>query len=512
MCDTHREQVCILEGIAGKGKSTVAQTVALRSGRTLGASFFFARDVDRLNTAKDFFTTIAYQLALTRIDFANAIGKALESAPDASTKTPHEQFRRLVLEPLHHLCPQGILPTVIVIDALDECEKEESKTVLRLILQEIHRLPSFKSVVTRRFQDFVGAIIVLQDPLALQPLANLLNVKSRDLKNTLRSLHSVINSTPETDPLRVYHASFPDFIVNSVRCIRQELVIDTSDQHRRLAFRCFNVMKTLKMNLCDLKDSEKYNEKATIPDLQERVKEKIPPELDYSCRYWAVHLANSNTVDEPLLLQLRYFVYTHLLHWLEALSLIGKLDVAYRSLEHIRQMKEERFQEICNDGQRFIMRFQGSFATSPLHIYYSALPFTPKDTELFRTYNGRRLASGSADKTVRLWNGTTGDHVSTMEGHLGSIHSVAFSPDGRRLASGSEDKTVRLWNGMTGEHFSTLEGHSSWISSLIFSSDGCRLATGSGDNTVQAVGWNDWRACLNAGGSFWEYIFRVIFS
>jgi hypothetical protein len=480
MC-AHREQVCILEGIAGKGKSTVAQTVAVRSGHTLGASFFFARDVDRLNTAKDFFTTIAYQLALTRIDFANAIGKALESAPDAPTKTLHEQFRRLVLEPLHHLCPQGILPTVIVIDALDECEKEESKTVLRLILQEIHRLPSFKvfittrpephvldiatnprystnhfrlnitkfdaerdlqvflrsrlsftyvqeklpnlepgwgasdelimslahvvgklfivaatvvtfildcdvndpehqaeallqnfdrscpsqdnpyhsldtlynqildlsipprsqSVVTKRFQDIVGAIIVLQDPLALQPLANLLNVKSGDLKNTLRSLHSVINSTPETEPLRVYHASFPDFIVDSVRCARQELVIVTSDQHRRLAFRCFDVMKTLKVNICDLKDSEKYNKKAAIPDLQERVKEKIPPELDYSCRYWAVHVVHSNTVDEKLFFQLRYFVYTHLLHWLEVLSLIGKLDIAYRSLEHIRRMESE---------------------------------------------------------------------------------------------------------------------------------------------------------------------------
>lgn len=481
MC-AHREQVCILEGIAGKGKSTVAQTVALRSGRTLGASFFFARDVDRLNTAKDFFTTIAYQLALTRIDFANAIGKALESAPDAPTKTLHEQFRRLVLEPLHHLCPRGILPTVIVIDALDECEKEESNTVLRLILQEIHRLPSFQvfittrpephvldilanprysthhfrlnitnfdterdlqvylrsrlsftyvqenlpnlepgwgasdelimslahavgklfivaatavtfildrnvndpehqaeallqnfdrscptndnpyhsldtlynqildlsipprsqSVVTRRFQDVVGAIIVLQDPLALQPLANLLrNVKSGDLKNILCSLHSVVSSTSETEPLRLYHASFPDFIVNSVRCTRQELVIDTSDQHRRLAFRCFAVMKTLKMNICDLKDSEKYNKKAAIPDLQERTKEKIPAELDYSCRYWAVHLANSNTVDKELFSQLRDFVYTHLLHWLEALSLIGKLDIAYRSLEHVRQMESE---------------------------------------------------------------------------------------------------------------------------------------------------------------------------
>jgi hypothetical protein len=89
-----------------------------------------------------------------------------------------------------------------------------------------------------------------------QPLANLLNVKSVISSNALRSLHSVINSTPETEPLRVYHASFPDFIVNSVRCTRQELVIDISDQHRRLAGRCFDVMKTLRKNICDFDDSD----------------------------------------------------------------------------------------------------------------------------------------------------------------------------------------------------------------------------------------------------------------
>ncbi|WSP91637.1 hypothetical protein OG332_25700 [Streptomyces sp. NBC_01233] len=59
--------------------------------------------------------------------------------------------------------------------------------------------------------------------------------------------------------------------------------------------------------------------------------------------------------------------------------------------------------------------------------------------------NGRTLASGSGDRTIRLWDLASRTTTATLTGHTSDVASVAFSPDGKALASGSRDSTVRLW-------------------------------------------------------------------
>ncbi len=98
---------------------------------------------------------------------------------------------------------------------------------------------------------------------------------------------------------------------------------------------------------------------------------------------------------------------------------------------------------------------------------------------------GRRLASSSSDHTVRVWDAATGAELACLRGHERSVWSVAYDPTGRRLASGSDDGTVRVWDAATGAELACLRGHKSRVNSVAFDLTGGRLASASGDQTVR---------------------------
>ena len=98
--------------------------------------------------------------------------------------------------------------------------------------------------------------------------------------------------------------------------------------------------------------------------------------------------------------------------------------------------------------------------------------------------NGKRIASASFDRTVKVWDAVTGQEALTLK-HTSEVHSVAFSPDGKCLASGSEDRTVKVWDASTAQEVLTLKGHTRPVRTIAFSPDGKRLASGSSDRTVK---------------------------
>ena len=99
--------------------------------------------------------------------------------------------------------------------------------------------------------------------------------------------------------------------------------------------------------------------------------------------------------------------------------------------------------------------------------------------------DGRMLASPSVDKTIRLWDGGTGECLRTIDGHKDTVWAVAFDLAGHTLASASHDKTVKLWELSSGRLLRTLEGHNGGVVCVAFDKAGRTLASSSHDGEVK---------------------------
>lgn len=101
------------------------------------------------------------------------------------------------------------------------------------------------------------------------------------------------------------------------------------------------------------------------------------------------------------------------------------------------------------------------------------------------SHDGGKLASGSHDDTVRVWDIATEEVEYTLEGHSGWVSSVVFSHDGSKLASGSSDCTVLVWDVRTEKIEHVLLDHLGWVDSIVFLPDGSKLISGSRDHTLR---------------------------
>jgi WD40 repeat protein/uncharacterized caspase-like protein len=99
--------------------------------------------------------------------------------------------------------------------------------------------------------------------------------------------------------------------------------------------------------------------------------------------------------------------------------------------------------------------------------------------------NGKTLVSGSSDKSIKVWDLSSGKLVRSLRGHTDDVNSVCFSTDGKTIASGSRDKSIKIWDLESGKQIFALTGHRDSVTSVAFFPDGKTLASGSWDKSIK---------------------------
>jgi hypothetical protein len=181
--------------------------------------------------------------------------------------------------------------------------------------------PMENEQILQQFRLIVGSIIGLASPLSTSSLARLLNTSRETIDDILDLLHSVLSvpSSPNS-PVRLLHLSFRDFLVDPQKRETNPFWVDERYTHQQLAARCLQIMyKGLYADVCRLQAPGMP--RSTInPQI---ISDYIPSELQYACLYWVYHIQQGgmqlNNGD-----QYHAFLRQHFLHWIEALSLVGR--------------------------------------------------------------------------------------------------------------------------------------------------------------------------------------------
>jgi hypothetical protein len=187
-----------------------------------------------------------------------------------------------------------------------------------------------QEILYQEFRMVVGSIVLLATPLSITPLADLLHVSQDDIWCCLSSLHSVLQVPCDSEtPVRTLHLSFGEFILSD-KLRDQPFGVDGLATHRMLLTKCLQLLSGsdgLRENLCDLK----YPGQRRIEIGPTVINERLSPALQYACQYWVYHIQQGKIQihDNDVV---HVFLQKHLLHWLEALSLINRIAEA---IEHI---------------------------------------------------------------------------------------------------------------------------------------------------------------------------------
>jgi NACHT domain len=216
-------------------------------------------------------------------------------------------------------------------------------TYIQVLVANLSNVDKEDSQFFDQLRLVLASIVLAFNPLSRASLGRMLGMSSGQIWMILRSLHSVL-IVPDSDsePIRICHKSFADFLTDRKRCSDERFYINASVHHSQLGAFCLTLMtSTLTKNICRL---PRYALNKDVKDLVARHDKYIGPSLAYGCRYWAKHLRMSTEAsnDTGMIVKLIDQIFrNHFLSWLEVLSIEAHLRVAIYSLHDVRSWMED---------------------------------------------------------------------------------------------------------------------------------------------------------------------------
>ena len=315
----------------------------------------------------------------------------------------------------------------------------------------------------------LGTVLCARIPMSCSAMDSLLALP-RPCVQSISHLRCVLQVGKTEDAVRILHPSFHDYL--SSRCQAEVWSIDTQEHNAKLAVRCIDLLdRSLRENICGL----------TLPHHVQ--KESIPEAVSYACAFWIEHVCLMSDVGDDIANQIHRFLCRHLLHWIEAQAILKSHGKTIQSLQnlldrlkvgslnpmsgHVELMfvcqtssaQHNDLWELVYDAHRFAQYFANTIVEHPLLVYVTALPFTPANTIIYQKFYRKGLPKVICG-VPKSWP----PQLLLFQGHEMSVTSVAFSPDGSKIVSGSFDKTIRVWDASTGvETLPPLRGHDGLI-------------------------------------------------